>query len=207
MSDLNKKLQAAGWMDFGGDICWETYGGSWGIRAGDGTYYVIRFDNMAEWGDGASGYHCEVLWIDLPHIAAEQRLSALRSLGLTPQGESLAYDSGGDLIAPEDVERVTAEALFRHGSYGVLWQESSPNHAVRLRSRGFEEATSLIVPTKEAVRKLRALKAKPANKIGTSVAEMARGDVLAGLRKYREAGFQPQDQTKDLMFQIMGNQL
>ncbi len=198
-----------GWVEFPSDVNWEDYGGSWGRRAKDGSWYLVAFENKEEWGDGATGFYCSVKWCDLPNIPKEKIAEALRSCGweLTTTGK-VQCPHDGTFVAEEPaiVEQVIVSCLVGYGVSGELDSEERDNRPVWLLCEMVRRAKVMIKDTKPMGKTARA-KRKPHNRIGTTIAEAARGDGLAGLRKYQEDGFQPQDPTKDLMWKLMGGQL
>lgn len=156
------------WTDIGSDVNWIDYGGRWARHIEGTRYHVIRFENCSEWGDGATGYHCDLQEVDTTNPLWPD---AVRSCDV----ELGRYE-------PKIQPFVMAEALSTYGAYAPLWQDGGTNAHKLLRAA---KAESRLLATNSA--EYEARMDRPVNKIGSTAREYATGDinsaVLRGLGK------------------------
>lgn len=174
------------WHDIGSDVNWTEYGGRWARRIDATRYHVIRFENCAEWGDGATGYHCDLSEVD---ITNGQLADALESCDVPTDG----LDEYGQVIPPNVYRLMLVEALSGYGAYAPLWSDSGRN------------AHKLVRAAKAESRRLRRdagayYKAmdRPVNKIGSTAREYAAGDISSAILR----GLAEQDPRAELMAKI-----
>lgn len=178
MRDSHGPLGKA-WTDIGSDCDWQGYGGRWARHIEGTRYHVIRFENCEEWGDGATGYHCDLHEVD---IASEQLASAGECRGIAADW----CDEYGDPLP----ELAKAEALSSYGAYAPLWQDASANSWALIRAAKRESRT--LASDSEAYE---ARMARPVNRIGSTAREYAAGDTASAILRGLEAG----DPNADLM--------
>lgn len=150
------------WTDIGSDGNWPEYGGRWAKHIAGTRYHVIRFENCKEWGDGATGYHCDLHEVD---VANPQLKSALASSGMTPA--DLA-----DLQHPNR-EWAKVDALSSYGAYAPLWQEAGANSHKLLRTAK-QESRLLATDSDEYEDRMD----RPVNAIGTSARNYGLGIIF-----------------------------
>lgn len=111
------------WTDIGSDVNWSQYGGRWARHIEGTRYHVIRFENCKEWGDGATGYHCDLqeVTIDNPQLDAAYSCVGLHAEEVAEHGSPA-----------RDLMKV--EALSSYGAYSPLWQQASANSWALLRA-------------------------------------------------------------------------
>jgi hypothetical protein len=200
MSTLPKIWIKKGWIDICSDFLWEAYGGLWGKEVKPGNWLFVRFENMIDAMGERDVKQCcgeflaEVLEVDLKQLPEKELRSALDCIG--------AFDSGKSKTLSEipDIER--AYACVSYGNFAVLDSYEGNHYPNRIRKKAFVSAETLAKDAKLHAKKLQ----KPYNAIGTTNADMLRGDLLAGLRKYVDSGdigMKP-DPKKDLMLKIYG---
>ena len=154
---------ARAWVDIGSDVNWIDYGGRWARHVSGTRYHVIRFENCSEWGDGATGYHCDLSEVD---IASPKLESALACCGLT-----MAEIAD---IQEKHREWAKAEALSSYGAAAPLWQEAGKNAHALIRAAKRE--SRMLASDPEA---LEERLDRPVNAIGTSARNYALGRILS----------------------------
>lgn len=154
----------ATWIDIGSDVNWREYGGRWARHVGGTRYHVLRFEGCEEWGDGATGYHCDLSEVDLA-CDPERIASALQCVGMDL-----------DDLEPQYHELATVEALASSGAAAPLWQEAGAN-AHRLIRAGKSESRLL---SRDAAA-YEARLDRPVNKIGSTAREYAAGDLNSAI--------------------------
>jgi len=150
------------WIDIGSDVDWQGHGGRWARHIEGTRYHVIRFENCEDWGDGATGYHCDLQEVTIDNPQLEQ---AMRST------------CGNELLSetpPEAHNWVKVEALSSYGAYAPLWQEASGNSWALLRAAKRE---SRLLATDSAEYEDRM--DRPVNAIGTSARNYGLGRILS----------------------------
>lgn len=169
------------WIDIGSDVNWIDYGGRWAKHIGGTRYHVIRFENCEEWGDGATGYHCDLQEVN---VTSDQLADALESCGWKE------LDSAR--LMPE-MDLVKAECLSSYGAYAPLWSESGTN-AYKLIRAAKRESRLLLSDAKA----YQARMDRPVNAIGSTAREYQAGDMLSGVLRGVEAG----DTKAELMLKM-----
>ena len=162
-----------GWTFLTGDVNWEDYGGTWARKGADDIWWVLRFDNKAEWGDGASGYYCEVFRIDMEEVPPEALQSAIDCCAWTH--DDIRRDCNGDA---DSMELMYLEALRSYG-LGAPMGSFDGNRAMSVRAQARRLAEELGVDDAKCGKLLR----RKINQIGSTAADLGRGDSLAGLRR------------------------
>ena len=178
------KDMRGGWSVLTGDISWETYGAKWCKKAPDGSWWVLRFENCEEWGDGATGYSCDIQRIDLASVPSAEIASALSSCGLkiSQEEEAIICPHNGNIIAKssdDHFEMVLVECLSGYGTYAPMGEEIGESYPERVRAAARKAADEMMADTAATAVAL----AKPINRIGTTAAENGRGAVLAPLHR------------------------
>ncbi len=172
-----------GWTDIGSDVNWSEYGGRWARHIAGTRYHVIRFENCEEWGDGATGYHCDLQEVDTsnPRLKDAMRSSDVPFDALNEYGEP---------IEAALYRLMQVEALSSYGAYAPLWQEAGTNSHRLLRAAKRE---SRLLATNDT--EYQARMDRPINAIGSTARELATGDVNSAILRGLEAG----DPKADLM--------
>lgn len=185
---MSDKLNKRTWYDIGSDVNWIDYGGKWARHIEGTRYHVIRFENCADWGDGATGYHCDLSEVD---IDSPQLQSALKCCGYPIEREGKQFfeaDRKTPLLPLNAVE-----ALSSYGAHAPLWQASSRNaHALLREAKGESKRLQ-----RDAKAYLKAMD-RPVNAIGSTAREYAAGDMLSGVLRGVEAG----DPKAELMLKL-----
>lgn len=176
-----------------GDADPQTYGGKWVRRVGETRYHVIELLN---WGDatGEPGPDGARYNLDLSEIDTsdhEQASSALRSCGWMLSALGVIVDKhSGDVVADGGmVALCIVEAMHSYGAKAPLASEDGNNWRELFRAM-VRESKALDDSEAHAV-----AMARPVNRIGSTAAEFARGDVQSAILRGLEAG----DPTADLM--------
>jgi hypothetical protein len=208
-SALSDHYDFKDWQFLTGDCNWQDYGATWAKRTLDGKWWLIRFSDKREWGDGARGYHCEVLHIDLQE-ARNSIADALASCGwhFDVETADIINDYDGDVVAEFAGEVVEGEpirdgdnsqwelvivmALEGYGTYSPMDEESADVEldeyddyvdgdriAEELREAMRVRAEEMI----EDAHATTAALARPVNALGATAADFGRGDPLAPLRE------------------------
>jgi hypothetical protein len=175
-------MSARTWQDIGSDVNWTEYGGRWARHVGGTRYHVLRFENCAEWGDGATGYHCDLSEVD---VASPQLESALDSCGLSMADMADIQDKGR--------EWAKVDALAGYGAAAPLWQDSGTN-AHKLIRAGKRESRALSADPQA----LEARLDRPVNKIGSTAREYAAGDINSAILR----GLSEGDPRAELMAKL-----
>lgn len=180
------KDMPGGWVVLTGDSSWEDYGAKWCKKDSVGVWWVLRFENCAEWGDGASGYYCDVQRVRFRDVSTADIKRALQSCGLAIDIEdgSIVDEHSGDLIAEALTERyelVMLEALTSYGIYSPMGKETGESYPLRVRAAARRLAESLMA---DAGRCNAAL-AKPVNALGATAADFGRGDGIGSSLRNR----------------------
>lgn len=182
-------MERMGWKWLTGDMSWEDYGGTWYKPSLHKalTYFLLRFENMEEWGDGAKGYSCEVLLVNLVDLDHVELTSALKSCGWRMDkmngGIYITNDYNGDIVASgNDVPLAMLSACVGYGCFAVL-DGCTGTHPMHVRAEARRCAETYIKDTAA----LEAELDRPANRISSTKRDCARGDSLAGLHRAAEA--------------------
>jgi hypothetical protein len=175
MSDTPREWRRKGWSFLTGDVDWAEYGGTWVKATGEpGEFALVVFENMAEWGDGASGYNAEVRLVNIITVRPSALSEAIRS----------CWDQAGWEDIPKESRVLAAvEALHGYGSSARLDTITGPSHPERVRAACFRAAEEMIGDRGGIDSKL----GEPCNLIGTTWREAMNGDGLAGLRRRADA--------------------
>lgn len=222
-----------GWEWLTGDRDWEGYGGAWYRWADDGSAVVIRFVNMWEASgerdckrDGIPEFEASVSWVDLPNIPKPVLDAALSSCGYRfshYQGVGVGRrfviinDHDSELLVPSPILPIThsqlaandeyqrrtrdilLEVLVSAGTFGQVWSKYGTRPIVLLKEAR-ELAWAFIGDRAH-------FQDREVNKIGTTVAQAAAGNILGGLTDYAEqvmaTGSAP-DTGKNLMLKLFG---
>lgn len=151
------------WTDIGSDVNWSDHGGRWARHIEGSRYHVIRFENCREWGDGATGYHCDLqeVTIDNPQLDRARAWCGL--------AEDWCDDHGEPLPTLAKVE-----ALSSCGAYAPIWQDSGRNAHALLRAARRESRTLQRDTAEYGARMDR-----PVNAVGTSARDYGLGRTLS----------------------------
>jgi hypothetical protein len=168
-----------GWTDIGSDVSWSDYGGKWAKRAKDGSFYVLRFNNMYEAcgeeeckRDGQAQYVCEVMHVDVRIMPRERINQALQCCGYRILGFATTADQ-------RRWDHVIIEACVSYGAYAPLDSLSGDHYPDRIRAAMRRSAETMMRDAKA----LNTALARPVNRIGSTAAEYARGDLDAALNR------------------------
>lgn len=179
-----------GWIDLGSNVNWSDYGGKWGKRASDGSWYVLDFTNMYDAcgegeckRDGQSQYVCEVKRVDLSQLSSENLQRALDCIGLDL-----------DDVDVKHREAAQVEACVSYGCTQPLNSFSSDVYAGRIRADARRYAEKCMRDSDLLAERL----ARPVNAIGSTAEEYGRGDINAALLR------PPFDQGKKIMLKMHG---
>ena len=211
---MAKRVDYASWEFLTGDVNWEEYGGAWckrGSGGPDGRWWVVRSENRAEWGDGATGYYCALLLID-PEAASKSGAleAALDSCGwhIDTSTADIVNTYDGTVVAPFDHttntwSMVLVHALLGCGTYATMDEVST--HLVgsrwpeKLRRQMIRAGEELMANDLAVAKQLKST----ANKVGATWADMLAGDSLAGLRRTSAAILRGEDVPLDPHSAIM----
>lgn len=188
----------------GGDTNWEGYGGTWAARAPSGAWYVLRFEHLAEYDEGAVErgemvrYEGSVLYVDLPWLLSDDGASklaeTLRTCGWHIDGDGDIISDMGDIVSEkvrdvktaETRELVVVEAAYSHGLFAVLetFTGGNPKKESDAAARKvWHLAAAAIVPLVEGVIDPDLDSSEGTNRVGSTRQELARGDLWAALRR------------------------
>lgn len=189
---MGKQSKMKDWTFLTGDIGWEDYGATWLRKLRDGVYILLRFENMEEWGDGATGYYCDVLQVDLNTLPEKELQSALVCCGINLEE-----------VDPEYWELAKVEACVGYGCYAPLDSTSGDSYPLRVRAKARRIADTYFEDRVLLEERLD----RPVNAIGSSAREFGAGNVTAGLERYAQdvqTTGEASDQTKNLMLKLHG---
>ena len=190
-----------GWTFLTGDVGWEKYGGKWCRKAPDGTWWIVRFENCDEWGDGAHGFEADIQRIDLAEVPPTELGSALRSCGweIEARTGNIVCPHSGDVVAEFDTDAwpmVLIDCLSGSGCYSPMGSVTAEGElddfdctitddgtAHKTRDSAFTEAEEMM-GSPEAIET--ALN-KPVNALGATARDFGRGDPMAPLRAKADA--------------------
>jgi len=172
-----------------GDINWEDYGGSWGRKLRDGVWIILRFENKAEWGDGASGYHCDVLQVDLTTLPEASLQSALQSCGHElkeiDDEQCIVTSHTGDIEARKRdkwFEAMLIDCCMGYGCYAPLDSTEGGSYPLRVRAEARRIADSYFADQIELNRRLN----RPVNAIGSTAREFGKGDMQSAMDRLKD---------------------
>lgn len=171
------------WADIGSDCDWQGHGGKWARHIEGTRYHVIRFENCEDWGDGATGYHCDLQEVD---IASEQ-------LGQACKSSCVPFDALNEYGEPIEAALyrwMQVEALSSYGAYAPLWQDASGNSWALIRAAKRE--SRMLTSDSEAYEQRMD---RPVNRIGSTAREYAAGDTSSAILR----GLAEGDQVADIM--------
>ncbi len=186
------------WKDLGGDVNWEDYGGKWGRRAKDGSWYVLDFTNMDEAcgkdNEGQPTYVCEVKRFDRATTPTAEVRSALRSSGLKLLFDGkLVQDGDSTVVDSKWKEQTIVEACVSYGLGAPIWSESG-NRASWVRANARRYAERCMKDDALLEDRLD----RPVNAIGSTAREYGAGDIQSALSRNTS------DPTITLMRKISG---
>jgi len=174
------------WTFLTGDVNWQEYGATWCLQKGR-AWWVLRFSNKAEWGDGAQGYCCEVLRVLLDDTAVESKRDALSFVGMSEDDfQELCFED------PKQSELCLLDALVSYGVYAPM-DSCESNYPNRARAQARRQADFIMSNDPERKRLLN----RSVNKIGTTAREMGKGDLLAGLKRSADKVFKGESVSKE----------
>lgn len=160
-----------GKWEYTGDVNALDYGGKWIRETSSGVFQIIRLDNMDEEcgrdNEGQARYHVDLSIVDLNTIPEKTIKSARESCG-TP-----------DEAAPLWI----AEACHSYGASALMWQDGS-NNAHKLLRAARAEAHALAKDAAALADRMD----RPVNRIGSTAAEMMRGDLDAAITRGLASG-------------------
>lgn len=165
-----------GKWQYTGDVDALSYGGKWIRETSSGVFQIIRLDNMDEAcgrdNEGQSRYHVDLSVVDLNAIPAKTIEDARESCGATGEVPSMWV----------------AEACHSYGASALMWQDGSDN-AHKLLRAARSEAHALARDAAALAERMD----RPVNKIGSTAAEMMRGDIDSAINRglAADAGTEP----------------
>jgi len=183
------------WTFLTGDVDWQDYGAMWCLKDG-AVWWVLRFENKAEWGDGAKGYYCDVLRVSDLDVSVESKKEALDSIGMSvDEFQTLCFEN------TSQAEMTILDALVGYGVYSPMGSFES-NYPDRARAQARREADRLIADNEECEKALE----RPVNKIGTTAGEMGQGNILAGLDRAASdvMSGEPISKDKEILLRMYG---
>ena len=196
-----------GWTMLSGDRDWSGVRAMWYKKAPDGTYFVVIFENMREYDEGAvergewDEFNAEVKSLNLQDLDPRELKSALDSCGWRwdPDGiirndydnEPLVNDKDESLIVALDV-------CLRYGLGCPLWSDTATGHPLRLRAAARREAESLMNDPDA----LDELLDRPVNKIGSTAREFGAGNIQAAFDRIRAT--EDPDPARQLAARLQG---
>ena len=180
------KTKMSDWTTMIGDVCWEDHGGSWGHKLRDGVWLVLRFENKSDWGDGAKGYYCDVLQVDLNTLPEDELKSALQCCGFEfDQEGNVLNEHDGETISErgsEHYEIVLVECCMSYGCYAPLDSTEGDSYPLRVRAEARRIADSYFEDQYALNERLN----RPVNAIGSTALEFGRGDIQSAMDRARE---------------------
>ena len=197
------------WIDLCSDVNWEDYYGMWGRKAKDGSWYILRWNNLIDAmgeREAPCKYQCDVLRVFLPDIASRHFISALESYSY--KLISWSSDDNGEytFVVREDHEDKKwnearmIECLVQYGTSSPLESFDGDHYPLRIRAQARRAAESYMKDSDALDKALD----RPVNKLGSTARDFGRGDSLAGLRRYENNGEHGTDPEKDLMLKLWG---
>jgi hypothetical protein len=180
------------WIDLGSDFCWEDYGGLWGRRAPDGSWFVLRFTNLHEAmgeREAPCKYACDVFRVDPREVPPADTRRALECCDV-----DLAE------IMPAFREPALVQCLVSYGIAAPLDSFTADSRPLNVRARARRAADAY----RRDARALNRALDRPVNRIGSTARDFGRGDSIAGLRRYADDGKHGTDPSMDLMLVLVG---
>lgn len=184
MTTQNKSKNSAWkhWVELMADVCWEEHGGTWARKAQDGSWYVIRFENMAEHlgeqelkESGIDRYEASLKRVDFSEIPSSEIEAAIRSCG--PDQDWLQEQPA------ETTEMVMVWSLVSYGLGQPLSEHTDPSYPNRAMAAARRSAEEFIADSES----LESALERPVNKIGSTAREFGRGDIHSAMERARDA--------------------
>lgn len=185
-----------GWTFLTGDRDWSGVDATWCKQAKDGSWFVLRFENMREYDSGAvdrgewEEFSCEVKRVDFSDIPQTEIDSALRSCGYIRRVDgtsksAIVNEYDGEYIAedPNTVKLVLLDCCVSYGLGAPLHTETGNKHPIQVRGRARRVAEEMM----RDVAKLEAALDRPVNRIGSTAREYGRGDISSAMDRHRTA--------------------
>jgi len=172
-----------GWRELSGDVNWEEYGGKWGRQDPNNAsvFYVIKHDNMMEYmgeeeikESGIDIHISNVMRVDLSEVPESEIASAFECCGFDPDESDYTGDN---------LNWVKVECLVDYGVASPMGEHSDPHYPERARAAARREVEELIADSAQVERMLD----RPVNAIGSTARDFGKGDVMAGLDRYKRA--------------------
>jgi hypothetical protein len=180
-----------GWIDLGSDDSWADCGGMWGKRAPDGSWYVLRFENMYDAmgereckASGIAKYECSVKRLDVAALSYESIASAMQSCGwslVTPAGHIENDYDGSVVVDGEHVEACIVAECVRYGMGAPLEDFTGDVRPSNVRADARRYAETCMRDARLLAERL----ARPVNRIGSTADEYGRGDLDSAMRRMR----------------------
>lgn len=185
-----------------GDVCFTDHGGKWVRKVGYGRYHVIELTNWEDAcgrdAEGGPTYNLDLSEINIGD--SERAREALESCGWAILQEGLEAGSvycphSGDIVATgESVSLCIVEAMHSAGSKAPL-DSADGNNWRQLFREMVRASKALDEPAAHA-----AAMARPVNRIGSTAAEYAAGDVRSAVLR----GLADGDPKAELLAKIGG---
>ncbi len=179
-----------GWIQLCSDVSWADYGGMWCKKAKDGSWYVLRFENLLEAGGedfANTPYSCEVKRIYFPELPKAELDSALRSCGYKFSDDDLRIvnEHDGSFICCKDGQGhpydaqflVLVEACIQYGLGAPLETFTGKSRPRNIRAEAKRYASECMKDHAMLDERLD----RPVNAIGSTAREYGRGDVTTAL--------------------------
>lgn len=173
------------WIELCSDVNWEDYHGMWARKAKDGSWYVLQWTNLWDAAGKQSGmpqYDCEVKRLELESLSDPATASAIGSCGwrFGDGTRDIIDEHSGTVVAEAGTDSWTyalVECCIQYG-YGAPLESFQGDHyplRIRAQARRFaEECMRDAALVRERL-------ARPVNAIGSTAAEIGRGDIDAAL--------------------------
>ena len=179
--------QLKGWTQLCSDGNWSDYHGMWAKQARDGSWYVLKFDNLvdsmgerdaAEFG---ATYECQVKRVDFSDLAPDAIASALESCGyeLTKEGTIENEYDGGEVCGAEHATLCILECAIGYGLGAPLESFYGNGHPLRVRGKARAYAMAMMRDADELEERLD----RPVNAIMTSARDYGSGRPLLSFVK------------------------
>ncbi len=177
------------WIELSGDMSWDDYGATWARKAPDGSWYVLKFENMLNAigerefaSSGMQKYECQVKRVDLRELPEKELASALKCCGYDLVDGHVETDHDGETVCCHsdkcNKELVLLDCCISYGLGAPLGEEWG-NRAVNVRASARRLAESLMKDASALDERLD----KPVNALGSTAREYGLGDIDSAMMR------------------------
>lgn len=178
-----------GWIQLCSDVNWIDYHGMWAKKARDGSWYVIKWNNLIDsCGENEAKeigytYEAQVKRLDLSECDLKSSLASCGfELAIHDGALTIFVPYSGDIIATlgdASFEACLVECAIGYGLGAPLDDFTGSSYPLRIRAAARRYVETCIRDAGLLVERL----ARPVNRIGSTAAEYGRGDIDSALKR------------------------